>query len=31
MILFYSNYTSVFSLSDFQHTDCAQHLEINNR
>ncbi|XP_060839023.1 gamma-tubulin complex component 6-like isoform X1 [Rhopalosiphum padi] len=26
----YCNYTSVFSLSDFQHTDCAQHLEINN-
>ncbi|CAI6367853.1 unnamed protein product [Macrosiphum euphorbiae] len=27
----YGNYTSVFSLSDFQHTDCAQHVEINNR
>uniref|UniRef100_A0A2H8TK13 Gamma-tubulin complex component n=1 Tax=Melanaphis sacchari TaxID=742174 RepID=A0A2H8TK13_9HEMI len=26
----YCNYTSVFSLSDFQHTDCAQYLEINN-
>ncbi|KAE9541644.1 hypothetical protein AGLY_003635 [Aphis glycines] len=25
----YCNYTSVFSLSDFQHPDCAQYLEIN--
>ncbi|XP_025414024.1 gamma-tubulin complex component 6-like isoform X2 [Sipha flava] len=26
----YSNYTSVFSLSDIQHIDCIQNLEINN-
>lgn len=26
----YCNYTSVFSLSDLQHTDCAQRLAINN-
>lgn len=31
MLLFYSNYTSVFNQSDIQHFDCTQFLEINNR